>query len=110
MWPLELEPQQTQAAGAIDPAASWKCPDGYAWHITGIFVIFGAGATAATLYRDAAQPVKQRFNWTATGLWEPRLLLVRGGGRLVVTSAGGGVTVALEGVQIAAHFLPSYLA
>lgn len=108
VWPLRLPPASIAAAGTIDPV-DWGAPTGRAWHITYISVVFGAGATSATVYRESAQPVNQRFVFTATGIWEPRLLILLAQERLVVVSAGGGVTVALDGVQIDAGRLPEYL-
>ena len=108
-WPLRLMPANLTAAGTIDPV-DWGPRDGRAWHITEVVITLGAGATLAQVYDEAAQPVNLLFQTTVSGLWEPRQKILLAGERLVFVFTGGGGTVRMEGVQMMAYFLPTYLA
>ena len=108
-WPLRLMPASIAAAGTIDPV-DWGPRDGRAWHITEVVITLGAGATLAAVYSEAVQPVNLLFQTTVSGLWEPRQKILLAGERLVFVFTGGGGTVRMEGVQMMAYFLPTYLA
>lgn len=98
--PLNLPPAQSVAAGTLDPPDSWQPRQGWLWRIEELIIALGAGATQASVYRDAPTPINLLLQTSTGGLWEPKRLLIMPGSRLVVTSVGGGVTVRIEGVEV----------
>lgn len=109
--PVPLAPVASPngVAGTINDER-WEPREGFAWHIVAVSVVFGAGTTLATVYRDAVGAQNQR-NSQATGfLWEPKAEILLPNSRLVFTSVGGPITVSGDAIEISLDFLPTYLA
>lgn len=106
-WPLRVSPQQATAATNYDPV-DWGPPTGRAWRID-MVVITLSGASQVSFYKEAIQPVNLRFQTTTSGVWEPRMLMMVPGERLIATFTGGGAIVAIEGEQIDIDWLAAYM-
>lgn len=95
----------------------WQPRAGWAWQVLLLTVTFGAGATSAILYKTAdasgiiAGNAKRSFLPDTAGMatWEPKGLLLLPGHQLSWASAGGGVTVSGEAVEVRFGRLPDYL-
>lgn len=110
VWPLRLPPQQNSAGGTLDPV-DWGPPagSGRAWRIDEVIITLGAGTSLVQFYKEAVQAVQLRFQTSGSGIWEPSMLMLLPGERLLAITTGGGATFAIEGEQIATRVLPRYL-
>lgn len=110
VWLLDMPPQVSTAAGTIDPV-DWGPPTGWAWRITYVPFVFGAGCTQVTFYTQSGTgAVGLLFQANSSGLWEPGHLYLRNGSRLVAVTTGGGITISPRGEAVAIAYLPTYLA
>ena len=111
--PIPLNPMASNAAGFLGWGDErWTPPAGFAWHVTEIAVVMGAGTTSWTLYRDGGQSGSAAFQFfqsQVSGLLEPRALILMPGNNLNFNSAGGGITVSGLAVEVALDWLPAYL-
>lgn len=109
--PVPLNPLASSAAGAVSDER-WEPREGFAWHVMRVTPKFGAGATAAVMYRDSVAADAWRLNTlSADGVaWEPRGLILLPGQRLIAAGVGGGITVNGDAIEVALDWLPDYLA
>lgn len=111
-WLLDLPIGFLNAAGTIDEnvvGPDWGPPTGWAWRLTEVTVLFGAGTTLVAFYKNSASG-RLLFQTSQSGLWEPSRLYLSYSERLVAVATGGGVTISPSGERVSLHFLPTYLA
>lgn len=106
---VDIFPQANNAAGTLDDPDRWGPHAGWAWEITWLMLVLGAGATAVTVYRDAAIPTNEMFTTAVTVRWEPRKTRLMPGSRLIVVSAGGGVSVNGQAEEVALDWMPEHI-
>lgn len=108
--PITLAPEQSSAAGSLSDPDRWGPKANWAWHITGLTVILGAGATQWTIYQDAAIPTNTKVSNTVSGLWEPKGWFLLPQNQIVYGSTGGGIIVSVgSAIEIALDWLATYL-
>lgn len=108
--PIDIPPEQSAAAGVLDPTDIWGPRQGYAWHVMLIPAELGPAGTLMSLYRDAPVQTNLLFQSTVSGLFEPRRLILLPGRRLVWSSAGDALTVGNGiAIEVDIDILPVYL-
>jgi hypothetical protein len=109
--PIEIAPQQNNAAGVLQDPDRWGPNDGWAWRIFGWTVVLGGGTTQANAYLDSVNdPTNLLFSTTVSGRWEPSHFYLMSGRQIVWQSVGGGITVCKgNGVEIGINDLPRYM-
>lgn len=114
--PVPLEPLASAAAGSLIDER-WQPRQYYTWQIMLISIFFGAGATSALAYTTAdasgilPNNARKSFVPDAAGMavWEPKGLLLNPGDQLSFTSAGGGITVTGQAIEVRTDWLTDYL-
>ena len=114
--PIPLEPLASSAAGPLIDER-WQPRQYYTWQIMLISVFFGAGATSAIAYETADAsgllPNNSRKSFVPDAanmaVWEPKGLFLNPGDQLSFVSAGGGITVTGQAIEIRTAVLPEYL-
>lgn len=110
VWPVIFPVVATAAAGTSD-VTDWGPPTGYAWRITEVPIVLGTGTSLVQVFLESALTGKGPvFQTSGSGLWEPSRLFLQYGERLVITTTGGGATLAPRGERIRLSFLPTYMA
>lgn len=114
--PIDIPVLSSAAAGQLTDSDRWGPMAGWAWMITRLTFTLAAGGTSVTVYQDAgvdrsgnALTGNALLGPVASGTWEPKGKFLLPGRKLVVVSAGGGVTVGGEGIEIALPRLPAFL-
>lgn len=114
--PVDLFP--LASAGAVPLIDErWQPRQGFTWQVLLLTVSFGAGATSAVVYTTADAsgliPSNSRKSFlpdtAGMAVWEPKGLLLGPGSQLSWLSAGGGITVSGQAVEVRTHLLPLYL-
>jgi hypothetical protein len=109
--PIEIPPQQSDAAGTLQDPDRWGPSQGWAWRIFGWTVVLGAGATSFSIWLDSPNdPTNLLFTSSVSGRWEPSHFYLMPQRQMVFTSVGGGLTVCKgQAAEIAINYLPGYL-
>lgn len=107
--PVPIAPGELAEAGILQDPDRWGPRQGWAWVVTRLTGVLGAGGTAMTVYRDAPQPTSALLGPVGSGIWEPYELVLLPGQQLLWEAAGGGLVVSGDATEVSLDALPRLL-